>query len=335
MKTQGGVMAEARRIVVSILSVGLLVAAGFVVYEMRSGDENSLNPSAVASEDPATEKGPSPEICIGCTEPTAFWTPRAPLTSLKSLVFEMELYGSGAGDVTGLELSDLSVTGSATRCSVALDLQPDVYFTSRSVFVSCQTAGTVQVSLAANSLVDRNGKLGPTSQSSSDPVEIVNGAVLNIRNFQYVPGSEGGSIVSTALGISCRSICTYVFPAGQTVTLTAVPDPKNIFFSWSGACSGTSPCTLTLNGDTNVESRFVIGVPLSVTRAGNGSGTVTSSPSVINCGNTCAIYNNGNVTLTAKANRGSVFAGWFGEGCTGIGTCTVSQGSVFAVFNLK
>jgi hypothetical protein len=76
---------------------------------------------------------------------------------------------------------------------------------------------------------------------------------------------------------------------------------------------------------------------LGVTRAGSGSGTVTSNPSGISCGSTCsATYASGTtVTLSAAAASGSTFAGWSGA-CTGTGTCTTSMTaarSVTATFN--
>jgi len=76
---------------------------------------------------------------------------------------------------------------------------------------------------------------------------------------------------------------------------------------------------------------------LTVTRAGTGSGTITSSPSGINCGSSCsASYASGaSVTLTAAAASGSTFAGWSGA-CTGAATCTVAMTaavSVTATFN--
>jgi hypothetical protein len=65
--------------------------------------------------------------------------------------------------------------------------------------------------------------------------------------------------------------------------------------------------------------------PLTVTKAGTGSGTVTSSPAGISCGSTCsASFSQGtSVALSATAASGSTFAGWSGEGCSG--TCTVSM----------
>lgn len=64
-----------------------------------------------------------------------------------------------------------------------------------------------------------------------------------------------------------------------------------------------------------------------MTKTGNGSGTVTSSPAGINCGPTCvATYSNGTtVTLTATPDAGSRFRNWSGA-CSGTSpTCVVSM----------
>jgi outer membrane protein assembly factor BamB len=66
---------------------------------------------------------------------------------------------------------------------------------------------------------------------------------------------------------------------------------------------------------------------LTVTKAGTGTGTVTSSPAGINCGSTCSAYFNYGtpVTLTANADTGWTFMGWSGAGCSGLGTCQVTM----------
>jgi hypothetical protein len=69
----------------------------------------------------------------------------------------------------------------------------------------------------------------------------------------------------------------------------------------------------------------------------SGMGTVTSSPTGINCGSTCsAVYPSGTqVSLTQTPANGLSFAGW-GGACSGIGSCTVTMNaaqSVMATFS--
>jgi hypothetical protein len=66
--------------------------------------------------------------------------------------------------------------------------------------------------------------------------------------------------------------------------------------------------------------------PLSVTLAGDGSGTVTSDPAGIDCGEDCGEgYEAGTpVSLTATPDEGSVFEGWSGD-CSGTGSCDVTM----------
>jgi hypothetical protein len=77
---------------------------------------------------------------------------------------------------------------------------------------------------------------------------------------------------------------------------------------------------------------------LTISKSGNGAGTVTSNPAGITCGSSCAAnFNFGQmVTLTAAASAGSTFAGWSGGNCTGTGSCvgTVSSSvTITANFN--
>jgi hypothetical protein len=85
--------------------------------------------------------------------------------------------------------------------------------------------------------------------------------------------------------------------------------------------------------------RFVKAHRLAITRQGTGSGTVTSAPAGVNCGAVCTnLFNRGaQVTLTAAAAGGSIFAGWSGGGCSGTGTCNITLNAdttVIATFTL-
>ena len=70
---------------------------------------------------------------------------------------------------------------------------------------------------------------------------------------------------------------------------------------------------------------------LSVSKAGAGSGTVTSSPAGISCGTACshAFVSGTDVTLTAAAAQGSAFSGWSGA-CSGM-SCTVHMSQARSV----
>jgi endoglucanase len=153
-------------------------------------------------------------------------------------------------------------------------------------------------------------------------------------------GTGSGTVTSTPSGINCGSTCSASFTSGTSVTLTPAVASGSTFGGWSGACTGTGACTVSMTQARSVTATFnstVTTFALTVTRAGTGTGTVTSSPTGINCGSTCsANYNSGtSVTLTAAAAGGSTFAGWSGA-CTGTGACTVSMTqarSVTATFN--
>jgi hypothetical protein len=90
----------------------------------------------------------------------------------------------------------------------------------------------------------------------------------------------------------------------------------------------------------SVTATFTLGqLTLTVSKAGTGGGTVTSSPAGIDCGGTCsAAYDFGTVvTLTPSAVTGSTFTGWSGA-CTGTGSCVVTMDaakSVTATFTLN
>jgi len=70
-------------------------------------------------------------------------------------------------------------------------------------------------------------------------------------------GSAGGRVASSPAGIACGSTCAGVFPDGSLVVLSAKPRPGVGFAGWSGACSGTGHCRLTMSGSQAVVAKFV------------------------------------------------------------------------------
>ena len=144
-----------------------------------------------------------------------------------------------------------------------------------------------------------------------------------------------GTVTSAPVGISCGTSCNKSYAVNTVVPLAAVPAAGWQFAGWSGACTGTGTCSVTMNAAKSVTATFK--PKLTVSKV--GSGAVTSNPAGINCGVTCAASfpANGTVTLTATPATGWQFAGWSGA-CTGTGACTVSMTaakSVTATFKPK
>jgi hypothetical protein len=143
-------------------------------------------------------------------------------------------------------------------------------------------------------------------------------------------GAGSGTVTSSPPGIDCGTACAFDFANGQALTLTATASPGSVFSGWSGACTGTGTCAVTMDAARSVTATFNPAPPpmytLGVTKVGTGSGLVTSLPAGISCGTACAFdFASGqSVTLTAAAATGSVFTGWSGGGCSGIGACTVT-----------
>ena len=148
-------------------------------------------------------------------------------------------------------------------------------------------------------------------------------------------GAGTGTVFSTpTAGIACGTAetdCTQSYASGTSVTLTAVATSDSVFAGWSGGgCSGTAPCTVSMDQAQEVSATFVPGPTLSVTVVGDG--TVTSNPAGIDCGTTCSAgFSAGTaVTLIATPVTGAVFSGWQGA-CSGLDPCIVTMDANNAV----
>ena len=69
-------------------------------------------------------------------------------------------------------------------------------------------------------------------------------------------GNGVGSVTSAPAGINCGTTCSAEYASGTTVTLTATPQAASRFAGWSGPCSGTGTCTVTLNAAASVTATF-------------------------------------------------------------------------------
>ncbi len=69
-------------------------------------------------------------------------------------------------------------------------------------------------------------------------------------------GSGAGSVASTPAGIGCGSTCSATFQNGDAVTLTPTASAGSVFTKWTGACSGSGACSVTMNAAKSVTAIF-------------------------------------------------------------------------------
>ena len=176
----------------------------------------------------------------------------------------------------------------------------------------------------------------------SDYSNVACGMAAPLFGLSVVRGGAGsGTVTSAPAGIACGSSCSGSYPSGTAVTLTASPNAGSTFAGWSGGCSGTGTCAISVTAPTSVMASFAVSlVTATVSKAGSGGGTVATAPAGISCGATCSgnFPKGAEVTFTASPVAGSIFTGWSGGGCSGTGACTVTMtaaANITATFNLQ
>jgi len=170
-------------------------------------------------------------------------------------------------------------------------------------------------------------------------------ATFNLEKHQLSVtkgGSVPGTVTSSPSGINCGASCTASFNHGVTVTLTGTPSGIGQGVQWSGCDSinAEHKCVVAMNAARAVTATFNPVYQLTVSSAGSGTGTVTSSPAGIECGSTCAagFAEGSTVTLSGTPDPGIEPAKWIGCDSVNLeGKCLVAMSSareVTAIFNL-
>ncbi len=134
---------------------------------------------------------------------------------------------------------------------------------------------------------------------------------------------SGGGTTNPAVGV-------HSYTEGSTVNVTATGATGYVFDHWSGACSGSGSCSVTMNADKTVTANFVTAPTFVLTTAVTPSGGGTINPAA-----GPHSYNQGVIVpVTATPNSGYEFSNWSGA-CTGSGSCSVTMNatkSVTAIF---
>ena len=227
--------------------------------------------------------------------------------------------GTGSGNLTsnpaGLNCGSQGTLCSvpfATGTSVSIAATPDSNSNFAGWSGACSGGGTCKVTMTADRQATATFNLNPS---------------LTVNLGGNAAGT--GTVTSTPGGINCQlpqgGACQAYFLPGTSVKLMASPGSGSVLGGWSGGCSGTSTCAITMNADQSVGAIFNGPPTITVSLSGSGSGSVVSKPAGINCPTQCsATFPSGTtVNLTAAATSGSGFDGWTSP-CSGTGPCSLS-----------
>lgn len=143
--------------------------------------------------------------------------------------------------------------------------------------------------------------------------------------------SGTGSVAGDVPGLECTASCTTTWNNGQQVVLTATPGTGSKLVRWTGACSGSSTCSVTVGLGVSVSALFAPAV-FRLTVMVSGRGSVRSSGGIQcrpRCSATLPSYQP--ARLTATPAKGWKLRAWSGA-CKGAKrTCSVPMTAVTSV----
>jgi hypothetical protein len=231
--------------------------------------------------------------------------------------------------------ASISAGDTATLAASCSPASTSYAWSANTGFGSTVSGGTVSPAVTTTYTVTGSNAAGTGNTATAKVTVTASTSLLVVTPS----GLGAGVVTSSPIGINCGASCSASFTSGTTVTLSATPGPGSAFAGWSGACTGTQACTVTMSTARDVTAVFVPvagAYLLTVARSGSGAGAVISSPAGIDCGTACSgsFASGADVTLTATPAFGSAFAGW-GGACTGTVACTATMTSardVTAIF---
>jgi uncharacterized repeat protein (TIGR02543 family) len=106
---------------------------------------------------------------------------------------------------------------------------------------------------------DLNGSVNPASLTINANKSVTATFTQNVYTLTIIKAGTGsGTVSSLPIGIDCGTACSYNFADNAVVTLSASPMSTSFFGGWSGSgCSGTNPCTVTMDMARSVTATFM------------------------------------------------------------------------------
>jgi len=119
---------------------------------------------------------------------------------------------------------------------------------------AAEMIATGRMRVVATIPTDPNATSTPTVSCIVEPSGT---STLTVTNS----GSGTGAITSSPAGINCGATCSGTFASGSSVTLTATPDANSTFAGWSGACTSTGSCVVSMTAAMSVTATFALSGP--------------------------------------------------------------------------
>ena len=191
---------------------------------------------------------------------------------------------------------------------------------------ACSGTGACAVTMSAARSVTASFTAAPPPPQVGSLTLTVNGLPAGSSATLGLTGPGGFSssptlLTGTGQNLSDVAVGSYAVTAPNVTVVNAVYAPNAPFQS----------ATVTAGGNATINVIYSLVAPqtfaLTVSKAGTGTGGVSSTPTGISCGATCTanFASGSSVTLTAAPLSGSSFTGW-GGACSGsTSTCTVTM----------
>lgn len=102
---------------------------------------------------------------------------------------------------------------------------------------------------------------GTSTRSCVVPMSQAQSAVAHFTPSHFAlqvskTGTGRGAVVSAESGVNCGTTCARRQPIGSTVTLTATAANGSVFVGWSGACTGSASCMVSMTQARQVIALF-------------------------------------------------------------------------------
>ncbi|MGZ6954251.1 MAG: InlB B-repeat-containing protein [Acidimicrobiia bacterium] len=120
----------------------------------------------------------------------------------------------------------------------------------------------------ASAIADGIYTVAPTGPTA--PVEVTSGSQHTLQ----VTVVGQGTVSSSPAGISCPTTCSAAFSSSTGVGLTAAVANGWTFSSWSGDCSGSGACVVTMDTDHSITATFRAPAPPTQAVSIDGDGRI-------------------------------------------------------------